>query len=301
MLHLLLAVYILALLTGSASVVLAAFLYIRYRNRGILFYGLFLLSLTGFLFSFALKVYQQAGGFGESALIRYLFLALQSVGGLLMVLGLPRLCHILTGQNFGKRKTVLFFIIAGFTLAGILALFIQPESRLPFFILAPCMYGTIAYSLLFLFLYRKAVRDKRLRQAFKVFNRISFVFFPLFIVDILDGILFQLPFHIPGGNFSLILYFLIITALSIRFALHYFNHPGYLNNGVPSRYFCETYGITEREGEVITHLLRGLSNKEISAQLCISFKTVENHIYSVYQKTLVSNRVELFNLLLSNQ
>jgi HD-GYP domain-containing protein (c-di-GMP phosphodiesterase class II) len=49
-------------------------------------------------------------------------------------------------------------------------------------------------------------------------------------------------------------------------------------------------GLTAREAEVLVHLARGLSNKQIAELLVISPKTVSNHIEHIYSKIGVSNR-----------
>jgi DNA-binding NarL/FixJ family response regulator len=63
--------------------------------------------------------------------------------------------------------------------------------------------------------------------------------------------------------------------------------------------FLEDYKISKREEEVIQHLCAGRTNKEISEALFISLQTVKDHIYRVYQKTDVRNRVQLINLIQS--
>jgi len=61
--------------------------------------------------------------------------------------------------------------------------------------------------------------------------------------------------------------------------------------------FWRSFGITEREKEIISLLLKGFNNREISDKLFISLNTVKTHIYSIYQKTNVNNRLELANLI----
>lgn len=48
--------------------------------------------------------------------------------------------------------------------------------------------------------------------------------------------------------------------------------------------------LTEREAEVLAHVARGLSSKEIAAVLGIATRTVKHHIEHIYQKTGVSTR-----------
>ena len=51
--------------------------------------------------------------------------------------------------------------------------------------------------------------------------------------------------------------------------------------------------LTAREREVLRHLARGYTYKEIARQLTISIKTVESHASAVLRKLQLSNRHEL--------
>jgi DNA-binding NarL/FixJ family response regulator len=51
-------------------------------------------------------------------------------------------------------------------------------------------------------------------------------------------------------------------------------------------------GLTSREQEVLDHVARGLSNKEIGSKLNISEKTVKRHVSTTLDKLGVSKRVE---------
>jgi DNA-binding NarL/FixJ family response regulator len=51
--------------------------------------------------------------------------------------------------------------------------------------------------------------------------------------------------------------------------------------------------LTEAEDRVALAVSRGLSNKEIAAELGISVRTVENHISHILDKKGFSNRVEI--------
>lgn len=58
-------------------------------------------------------------------------------------------------------------------------------------------------------------------------------------------------------------------------------------------------GISTRERQVLTHLLGGMSNREISRELGISEKTVKNHLWKAYRKIGVKSRTQLFHQLIS--
>ena len=53
--------------------------------------------------------------------------------------------------------------------------------------------------------------------------------------------------------------------------------------------------LSNRENEILELLSRGLMYKEIAAALFISQETVRKHVYHVYEKLHVSNRVEAVN------
>lgn len=50
--------------------------------------------------------------------------------------------------------------------------------------------------------------------------------------------------------------------------------------------------LTEREAEVLTYIAEGMSNKQISAKLFISEKTVKNHISNIFKKLNISDRTQ---------
>ena len=53
--------------------------------------------------------------------------------------------------------------------------------------------------------------------------------------------------------------------------------------------------LSKREKEILEMLSTGLLYKEISEKLSISPETVRKHLYHVYEKLHVSNRIEAVN------
>ena len=53
--------------------------------------------------------------------------------------------------------------------------------------------------------------------------------------------------------------------------------------------------LTNREKEILEQLSKGLMYKEIAAQLYLSAETVRKHVYHIYEKLHVNNRVEAVN------
>jgi DNA-binding NarL/FixJ family response regulator len=53
--------------------------------------------------------------------------------------------------------------------------------------------------------------------------------------------------------------------------------------------------LSNREKEILEQLSKGLMYKEIAAELFISPETVRKHVYHIYEKLHVSNRIEAVN------
>ncbi len=63
----------------------------------------------------------------------------------------------------------------------------------------------------------------------------------------------------------------------------------------------DKYNLSPREKEIISLVLYGNSNGEIAHQVYISLETVKKHIYNVYKKIGVKNRLQLMNVLLQEE
>ena len=49
--------------------------------------------------------------------------------------------------------------------------------------------------------------------------------------------------------------------------------------------------LTDREQEILTYLSKGMTNKEIASELCISRHTVKAHISEILRKLNLRNRI----------
>lgn len=56
------------------------------------------------------------------------------------------------------------------------------------------------------------------------------------------------------------------------------------------------YGLSERELEVLSLMAKGLTNREIAANLMLSYSTIRFHVSSILAKLGVTNRVEAVTL-----
>lgn len=69
-----------------------------------------------------------------------------------------------------------------------------------------------------------------------------------------------------------------------------------ISSGVDVEQIATKYKLTNRESEVLKFLLKGKSIKSMAYELYISESTVQKHIYSVYKKLKINNRIQLWNL-----
>lgn len=71
------------------------------------------------------------------------------------------------------------------------------------------------------------------------------------------------------------------------------NEDGASGDGIDAAAFTLPEDITERENEICTLLVQGLTNKQIAESLYISEGTVKNYISSIYDKTGIHDRAKL--------
>jgi DNA-binding NarL/FixJ family response regulator len=77
------------------------------------------------------------------------------------------------------------------------------------------------------------------------------------------------------------------------------NHPvesALTGKGETVEQLFSKYNISNREQEIIHLICQGKTNKEIEDVLFISLQTVKHHIYNIYNKMGIKNRVQLTNM-----
>jgi DNA-binding CsgD family transcriptional regulator/streptogramin lyase len=102
-------------------------------------------------------------------------------------------------------------------------------------------------------------------------------------------------FVLPKGSF-LILGALFIFLIFIVFRIKSKPRPSE-KKAIESMKILEKYQLTKREIEILTLVIQGKSNKDIANILYISEGTVKNHVYNIYQKMGVKNRLQILNMI----
>lgn len=134
-------------------------------------------------------------------------------------------------------------------------------------------------------------------------NRISDIISAMFLLFIVSGYYEDILISL-GREYALYAYIItilaiILTGILILYELT-FNTLFPLISQDQSRLFSyikETYGISERENEVMQLLFNHFTEKEISETLHISISTVKTHKRNIYMKLNVTSKNELLHLI----
>ena len=131
-------------------------------------------------------------------------------------------------------------------------------------------------------------------------------FFLLFYITILSIFFLQYIITSIYQDLFMIVIILLMNLFPIfwsRYKLWMEAPYGFSSNINPENIesLVSEYNVSNREREILEHILRGYSNKEIQHRLFLSAHTVKNHNYNLYKKLGVRNRVELMRKIFEYQ
>jgi DNA-binding CsgD family transcriptional regulator len=225
---------------------------------------------------------------------------LQAAGGLLYVFTGPFLFHALAGRPPGRAARAVYYAIDAVVVAAACVNVAAPWWLPADWALTGALFAMIAWGIVFIALHLGRIGERLLRRAIVVFLALSAVFFPLMLIDSLMELVPGLRVFAFMENLAQPLYFLVLNGLTVVFGLRYLDRPAYATRDGLTDYFLEAFGVSPREKEIIALLLEGAGTAVIGKKLFISAKTAENHVYRIYRKLKVRNRVQLFQLVRAN-
>lgn len=295
--------FLLTCAVGFAAVIISFLFYFKYRKKTLYYYSCFLGSLLILNFSFILDLFNSLATLNDPFAVRVLGQAdlwCQVVGFSLCTMMMPWCFHTILGVPATRaRKAVLGILVFLAVFDGGLFLF-SGRRLLGIGVFEIILFSIVIYSFGLVIANLNTIGDKGFKQAIQLFTIVTIVFFPFMVLDAFPGILPFSPIAQPYKTLTLPIWFFIINIIGIQIAIKHFDQPAFYNKGQLTPHFIQKFRITNREQEIIQNLTYGLSNKEIGEKLFISYRTVENHLYKIYQKTNVRNRVELSNLITTN-
>jgi len=160
-------------------------------------------------------------------------------------------------------------------------------SWVDYLILAPIIY-TIAHIIITL---KHGQGLIHIRSAIMKALLLILIFLPGIVADIGWFHMKQQFNLIPTGFYFTSVLYIIWNSIFLFDVSHYLISP--INSNETFQAFCTNHQLSEREQDICSLLLNGLSNASISKHLFIEESTVKKHLQNIYKKTNASSRFEL--------
>jgi DNA-binding CsgD family transcriptional regulator len=147
-------------------------------------------------------------------------------------------------------------------------------------------------------IYNKKNIDAERKQIYTRTSILNIIFIPGFILDF---------FLIKTLHFSLFipLFYFCYSILFLQFFIKMFNADSIADRSQEDINELNNYlnhaGISAREKEIVTLIMKGYSNQKISNQLFISLSTVKTHVRNIFQKLNVESRFEIISRIKKSQ
>ncbi len=313
--HVLFLFYIIFFATGFMGT--AALIVLRFRiesrliNPLLLFQVIFLTALGMTLIFFYLQNLSAVSS-GFSPLLMSLILALNAALYAVVFIVIRRLVSLSPGVNPLNRVlytaalvSVSLSVLKNFANLGIVIFssagisFTSVIAEANVWSLAGYILNTVSmllFGISVIYSFPLSGEPKIIGSLLKGYAICTLVFAPLGLTEYLIETL-----KLPGLPMLSLdhFYYLAWNIISMSAAVRLFrpaDHADSSDEAVPEER-VRALGLSGREKEAAVLISRGMSNKEIAAELGISPATVRTHIYNLYRKAGARSRVELLNKL----
>ncbi len=307
--HVAILVLILTLGVGLASVALCAVLVNRYRLPFLRYYLLFLIWFNAILlfnifFNYAMENFYPwlrsiirlliDISYRLTANILLFFIAVNAVAFL------RGLVEETLSRKYKRSLVVVWSVLMVIFFASLATIPQRPV--IPFYLLVNGVVDLLVILLVFGEMLRSLWMAKRIGDG-KKSQAVSK--FCLYLILVWGGVVFLTIALVVGEvsdkqNILLGSFFaLLFNVLPLLYLKSFLLNWDEVERPVPEPRdeFLNQYHISKREKEVIELICKGLTNKEIADDLCVSVQTVKDHNYRIYRKLGISNRVQLANLM----
>lgn len=311
--YLLLIAYLLSFIIGFSTILFSIIYYIIERVAWLKYYIIFLFTFAFLLFIRAIKLlsFLTIPSFMSGNIFNTLYFFSFSVAMSLMLYFIPAFLYRFLNLKWTFKENIIYIILSVthfiLSIIGILTIFdIYIISSVIFYVSIIAIYiiGFINY---------KNIEDKTIKFIVKILGLITIIIYPVLIYQL---ILYRREAADIGSmDITLVLFYIWWNLVMLGYLLWYFinivkNKNIFNNSNTQSENNAinksdeniinddkvdYTANLTRREKEILSYLLEGKTNKEVSLILDISLNTVNNHVANIYEKSGVKNRVELVN------
>lgn len=309
--YLLLIFYLLSFVIGFSTIFYSIVYYIIERILWLKYYIIFLFTFGILIFIRTIRLITllTLPSFTSNNIFNMLYFFILTLAMALMLYFIPAFLYRFLKIKWSIKTNLSYLILSVFyfvlSIIGILTSFnIYILSSMIFYI-------SIFYLLVVGFLNYKNIEDKTIKFIVKVLGIITILIYPVLIYQL---IIYRKDFmNINSIDVTLMLFYTWWNLVMLCYLLWYFISMIKSNNNRISDSLCEKndesdnnikleekievngFNLTKREKQILSYLLSGKTNKEISLIFDISLNTVNNHVANIYYKSGVKNRVELVN------
>lgn len=309
--YLLLIFYLLSFVIGFSTIFYSIVYYIIERVLWLKYYIIFLFTFGILIFIRTIRLITllTLPSFTSNNIFNMLYFFILTLAMALMLYFIPAFLYRFLKIKWNIKTNLSYLILSVFyfvlSIIGILTSFnIYILSSMIFYI-------SIFYLLIIGFLNYKNIEDKTIKFIVKVLGIITILIYPVLIYQL---IIYRKDFmNINSIDVTLMLFYTWWNLVMLGYLLWYFISMIKSNNNRISDSLCEKneesdnnikleekleendFNLTKREKQILSYLLSGKTNKEISLIFDISLNTVNNHVANIYYKSGVKNRVELVN------
>jgi len=293
--HFVIILYVFCCILDGVTILGSWLLYRKFGYKAFKYLSMLMIGATLLMLVEALRTYASIAKTDITIINRVVYLLFVPTGELIQFLVFPIVAFAAVGKKFPVRLSLIskiyaLAIVATFPLEFITG---SPAIKMIRELAGQCIFHIYAY-IVILINYRKVVYEN-LKKALKSYLLLALIIIPFGIIFQTGHVAEFLHIYNPEIPYPYIIYCLLFNILCFVNAFKYLFAPlDRENRDIPEPFLLQNH-ITGREKEIIQLLLRGYSNQQIGKALFISARTVKNHIYSIYRKTGVRNRMQLAN------
>ncbi|MEI0478559.1 helix-turn-helix transcriptional regulator [Brachyspira pulli] len=311
----LLIAYLLAFIIGFSSIFFSIIYYIIERVSWLKYYIVFLFTFAFLLLIRAVKVltFLTIPSFMSNNIFNTLYFFTFSIAMSLMLYFIPAFLYRFLNMKWTFKENIIYIVLSVshfiISILGIVTMFnIYIISNIIF-------YASIIVLFIIGFINYKKLEDKTMKFIVKILGLITIIIYPILIYQFISYR--KESYNIGSMDITFVLFYIWWNLVMLGYFSWYFinivknknkivnsdiqltnssvENEAYNNTKDMNSKTEETINLTRREKEILSYLLDGKTNKEVSLILDISLNTVNNHVANIYEKSGVKNRVELVN------
>ncbi len=284
-----LVIYIIAFSIGSMNIGLSILFHLRNNYEWTKYYLIFQISITFLLIIYAVRMF-------AGSILQYDSRSFTIITSWLLYVDIAFIVYffpyfttwIIAHPWKNPYKTFYFILSICFLVLTVLGT-IFGFTRVILMFMIMIFFGDFIFCNMVILKNLKGIQNKDVRIISGLFVILSAFMLPFIIVDLFFS--FKSLATMP-------IYYFWISLIVLIYLFNYFRCLPESSDTSLDEHKLLIYHITDREYEIIQLIRQGLMSKEISQKLQISTSTVNNHISNIYNKTNVSSRIELLNLLI---